>query len=75
MRPPYEGSRFYQDVDKYNALRRALGATSIELTPSPYVFIISICPVDMKVFARFDEIPSMTLQDIKKTVFALVESH
>ena len=26
-----------------------------------------ICPVDMNVYARFDEIPSITLKDIKKT--------
>ena len=39
---------------------------------SPYYFIISICLVDMKVFARFDEIPSMTLQDIKKKKKKLV---
>ena len=33
------------------------------MAPSPYSFIISICPVDMNVYARFDEIPSMTLKD------------
>ena len=39
------------------------------IAPSPYFFIIStyICPVDMNVYARFDEIPSMTLIVIKKT--------
>ena len=37
------------------------------MAPSPYIFIISICPVDMNVHARFDEIPSMTLKVIKKT--------
>ena len=26
-----------------------------------------ICPVDMNMYARFDEIPSITLKDIKKT--------
>ena len=30
----------------------------------PYNFIISICPVDMNQYARFDEIPSMTYADI-----------
>ena len=30
-------------------------------------FISSICLVHMKVFAKFDEIPSMALQDIKET--------
>ena len=37
------------------------------MAPSPYFFIISFCPVDMNVYARFDEIPSMTLKVIKKT--------
>ena len=34
---------------------------------SPYIFIISIGPVDMNKYARFDEIPSKTLKDIKET--------
>ena len=36
------------------------------MAPSPYIFIISIGPVDMNQYARFDEIPSMTLKDIKE---------
>ena len=39
----------------------------MEMAPSPYIFIISIGPVDMNKYARFDEIPSMTLKDIKET--------
>ena len=35
--------------------------------PSSLLFIIIICPVDMNVYARFGEIPSITLKDIKKT--------
>ena len=42
--------------------------TLIELAPNPYYLFISICLVDMKVFAKFDEIPSMPLEDIKKTL-------
>ena len=41
--------------------------TLIEMALSPYFFNISICPVDMNVYARFDEIPFMTLKVIKKT--------
>ena len=41
--------------------------TLIEMAPSPYIFIISIGPVDMNKYERFDEILSMTLKDIKKT--------
>ena len=37
------------------------------MAPSPYIFIISIGPVYMNKYARFDEIPSMTLKDIKET--------
>ena len=37
------------------------------MAPSPYIFIISIGPVDMNKYARFDEILSMTLKDIKET--------
>ena len=49
----------------HSELQRAI--TFIELAPSPCFFIISICPEDMNVFARFDEIRSMALQDIKET--------
>ena len=41
----------------------------LALAPSSLVFIISICLEDRNVFARFDEIPSMTLYDIKETVY------
>ena len=37
------------------------------MAPSPYILIISICPVDMNKYARFDEIPSMTLKDTKES--------
>ena len=37
------------------------------MAPSPYIFLVSIGPVDMNKYARFDEIPSMTLKDIKET--------
>ena len=37
------------------------------MAPSPYIFIINICPVDRNKYARFDEIPSMTLKDIKES--------
>ena len=38
-----------------------------ELAPSPYFFVLSICLAYVNMFARFDENPAMTLQDIKKT--------
>ena len=42
--------------------------TQIELVPSPNFFVQSICLAYMNMFARFDENPAMTLQDIKKNV-------
>ena len=41
--------------------------TLIELAPSPYFFVQSICLAYINMFARFDENPAMTLQDIKET--------
>ena len=41
--------------------------TLIELAPSPYFFVLSICLAYMNMFARFDENPAMTLLVIKET--------
>ena len=41
--------------------------TQIELAPSPNFFVLSICLAYINMFARFDENPAMTLQDIKET--------
>ena len=41
--------------------------TLTELAPSPYFFVLSICLAYMNMFARFDENPAITLQDIKET--------
>ena len=41
--------------------------TLIELAPSPYFFVLSICLAYMNMFARIDKNPEMTLQDIKET--------
>ena len=41
--------------------------TQIELAPSPYFFVLSICLAYINMFARFNENPAMTLQDIKET--------
>ena len=41
--------------------------TLIELAPSSYFFVLSICLAYMNMFARFDENLEMTLQDIKET--------
>ena len=36
--------------------------TLVELAPSPYFFVSSICLAYMNMFARFDENPAMTLR-------------
>ena len=40
--------------------------TLIELAPSPYFFVSSICLAYMNMFARFDENLAMTLRVIKE---------
>ena len=51
----------------HKPLRITKGKNSHRNGPSSLLFIIVICPSDMDVYARFDEIPSITLKDIKKT--------
>ena len=51
----------------HKPLRITKGNNSHRNGPSSLLFIIIICPVDMNVYARFDEIPYITLKDIKKT--------
>ena len=41
--------------------------TLIELAPSPYFFVLSICLAYIYMFARFDENPEMTLRVIEET--------
>ena len=50
----------------HKPLRITKGNYSHGNSPLSLLFIIIICPVDMNVYARFDEIPSITLKDIKK---------
>ena len=47
--------------------------TLIELAPSPYFFVSSICLAYMNMFARFDENPAMTLRVIRKKHY--IKSH
>ena len=51
----------------HNPLRITKGNNSHRNGPSSLLFIIIICHVDINVYARFDEILSITLKDIKKT--------
>ena len=50
-----------------NLLRITKGNNSNSIGPEPLIFISSICHVHMNMFANFDEISSMILQDIKET--------
>ena len=45
-------------------LHRAI--TLIELASSPYFSIMSVHLVDINVFTKFDEIPSLPVKDIKE---------
>ena len=49
----------------YYELQREITLT--ELAPSLYTFIKSICLLDINMFVRFEELPSMTLEDIEET--------
>ena len=52
-------------IKRHFELQREI--TLIEFAPSPYLFVQSICLAYMNMFARFDENPPMTLQDIKES--------
>ena len=61
----YNGISIKPNIKSHLELQREI--TLIELVPSPYFFVLSICLAYMNMFARFDENPAMTLQVIKKT--------
>ena len=48
------------------------------MAPSPYFSIMNIYLVDINVFAKLDEIPSLPVQDIKEkaicTIYACTQS-
>ena len=52
-------------IESHLELQREI--TQIDLAPSPYFFVYSICFAYMNMFARFDENPAMTLRVIKET--------
>ena len=56
------GTKHY--IKSHLELQREI--TLIELAPSPYFFVSSICLAYMNMFARFDENPAMTLRVIKE---------
>ena len=56
----------------YNSISQNLFITTREITlkevgPSPIFFVKSICLLYINMFTKFDEIPALTLQDIKET--------
>ena len=63
----YNSTRINPYIKSHLELQRKIHVTLIELAPSPYFFVLSICLVYIDMFAKFDEIPAMTLQDIKET--------
>ena len=54
----------YGRIKSHLELQREI--TLIELAPSPYFFVSSICLAYMNMFARFDENPAMTFRVIKE---------
>ena len=61
----YNSISIKPNIKSHLELQREI--TLIELAPSPYFFVKSICLAYMNMFARFDENPAMTLQGIKET--------
>ena len=59
------------DIKNHLELQREI--TLIELAPSPYFFVSSICLAYMNMFARFDENPEMTLGLLRKKHY--IKSH
>ena len=55
----------YLCTNKIHILRITKG-NIIELAPSAYFSIINVCLMDINVFAKFDEIPSLPFQNIKE---------
>ena len=53
-------------MHKPNALRTTKGNKSAELAPGPFYSNTNVHLVDINVFAKFDEIPSLPVQDIKE---------
>ena len=61
----YNGISIKPYIKSHLELQREITLT--ELAPSPYFFVQKICLAYMNMFARFNENPAMTLQDIKET--------
>ena len=61
----YNSISIKPNIKSHLELQREI--TLIEWAPSPYLFVLNICLAYMNMFARFDENPAMTLQDIKVT--------
>ena len=61
----YNSIRIKPYIKSHLELQREI--TLIKLAPSPYFFVLKICLAYMYMFARFNENPAMTLQDIKET--------
>ena len=59
----YNGISINSYIKSHLELQREI--TLIELAPSPYFFVLRFCFAYMNMFAKFDENPAMTLQDIK----------
>ena len=58
----YNSININPHIQSHLELQREI--TQIELVPSPYSFVKSICLVYINMFEKFGEIPAMTLHDV-----------
>ena len=61
---PFQDIKDQNVADKWTDGQRAI--TRTELAPNPYFSNINDHLVDINVFAKFDEIPSLPFQDIRE---------
>ena len=54
-------TKIYRKLSIEKPFRITKGNSSNSFAPIPHCFVSSICHVHLNVFAKFDEIPSMTL--------------
>ena len=60
-------------MHKQNSLRITKGNNSHRIGPKPFFSIINVYLEDISVFARFDEIPSLPVENIKKKKMSRID--
>ena len=62
----FQQKLWYKLKSLQNALRITKGNNSNRISPYPFYSNINVHLVDINMFAKFEEIPSMPVQDIKE---------